>query len=175
MEERTVSRSTAEGETSAGRLVFPTARFGEITVAVDTLLHFPRGIVGLPGAHRFVFLDDAETPDAVHWLQSVDDAALAFLVCDPEPFFPDYEVELGEAEQAILDVREEGQALVFVILQVPEDPEETTANLRGPLVINTATRTGIQLILHGPNHPARAPIVPGDTVAATDGGETCSS
>ena len=38
----------AQNTEGNGRLVFPTVRFGEVTVAANTLLHFPRGMVGIP-------------------------------------------------------------------------------------------------------------------------------
>ena len=69
---------------SAGTLVFPTVRFGDVTVGADTLLHFPRGIVGFPDARRFVFLHAGEAQGPIYWLQSVDDPSLAFLVCELE-------------------------------------------------------------------------------------------
>jgi flagellar assembly factor FliW len=159
----------------ASKLVFPTARFGEVTVAPDTLLHFPRGIVGQPSAQRFVFLHDEGSPGPVFWMQSVDDPTLAFLVCEPMPFFPNYEVQLAAAEQTMLGVRDESDALVCVILVVPEDPKQITANLRGPIVIHTGTRTGVQLVLEGEEFPVRAPLFQGSDDTAREGGEECSS
>ena len=49
MDDQAVVKDTQDTE-GTGRLVFPTARFGEVTVAANTLLHFPRGMVGLPKA-----------------------------------------------------------------------------------------------------------------------------
>ncbi|MGA1534295.1 MAG: flagellar assembly protein FliW [Planctomycetota bacterium] len=167
----------SNGEEQSGQLVFPTARFGEVTVAANTLLHFPRGMVGLPEARQFVFLHDEGTPGPVFWMQSIDDPSLAFLVCEPEPFFPGYEIELEEADQALLCIEQEAEALVCVLLVVPEDPSGITANLRGPVVINRRTRTGVQLILVGEEYSTRAPLfggaAPGETV--TEGGAECSS
>jgi len=172
MDEQVVIRPATSPERT-GRLVFPTARFGEVTVAANTLLHFPRGIVGLPHAQRFVFLHDEGAPGPVFWMQSIDDPALAFLVCEPKPFFPDYEIELGPAEQALLGLTDVGEAIVCVILVVPTDPSRITANLRGPLVIHTGTRTGVQLVLEGEQYPVRAPLLPAVRTDGTGGGK-CS-
>ena len=174
MDEQTVVSSTEEQEGN-GRLVFPTSRFGEVTVAANTLLHFPRGMVGLPEAQRFVFLHDEGNLSPVFWMQSVDDPALAFLVCEPAPFFPDYEIQLEEADQKLLGIRTENDALVCVILVVPEDPKKVTANLRGPVVINTLTRTGLQLVLTGDDYPVKAPLISKETETVGEGGEACSS
>lgn len=167
----------AQNTEGNGRLVFPTVRFGEVTVAANTLLHFPRGMVGLPKAQRFVFLHDEGVPGPVFWMQSVDDSALSFLVCEPMPFFPDYEIALESTEQALLGIRNDDEALVCVILVVPEDPSKITANLRGPVVINTETRTGIQLVLAGDQYPVKAPLITkqAETETVGEGGEACSS
>ena len=47
------------------------------------------------------------------------------------------------------------RALVIVILVVPRDPWGITANLQGPLVINTRERLGIQLVLNVPEYTTR--------------------
>ncbi len=169
MDEQAVVKE-AEG---TGKLVFPTVRFGEVTVAANTLLHFPRGIVGLPKAQRFVFLHNEGAPSPVFWMQSIDDPSLAFLVCEPTPFFPDYEIELDSSDQTLLGIRSENEALVCVILVVPEDPKKITANLRGPLIVNTETRTGLQLVLSDDDYSVKTPLVV-DGEAVEEGGEACS-
>ena len=44
-------------------------------------------------------------------MQSIDDPALAFLVCEPGPFFPEYEIELEAKDQSLLGLTDEGDAL----------------------------------------------------------------
>ncbi len=174
MDDQAVVKDAKDTE-GTSRLVFPTVRFGEVTVAANTLLHFPRGMVGFPKAQRFVFLHDEGVPGPVFWMQSVDDPALSFLVCEPMPFFPDYEIELEAIEQTLLGIRNDDDALVCVILVVPEDPKKITANLRGPVVINTETRTGIQLVLAGDQYPVKAPLLTREKETVGEGGEACSS
>jgi flagellar assembly factor FliW len=45
--------------------------------------------------------------------------------------------------------------MVLVILNVPADPSRTTANLRGPLVLNTERRLARQLVLQDDFWPLR--------------------
>ena len=93
------------------------------------------------------------------------------------PFFPDHEISLEESDQTLLGIRTDDEALVCVILVVPEDPSQITANLRGPVVINTETRTGIQLVLAGDQYPVKAPLISKqkETETVGEGGEACSS
>ena len=78
---------------------FTTARFGEVSVPVAQILSFPRGLVGLPDATRFVFLHREESDSPFFWMQSVEDPGLAFVVCEPQAFFPEYSVPLSPPDQ----------------------------------------------------------------------------
>ncbi|MGE3166161.1 MAG: flagellar assembly protein FliW [Planctomycetota bacterium] len=147
-----------------------TVRFGEVEVPPERILEFPRGLVGLPQARRFVFLHDHEDSGPFFWMQSADDPGLAFVVCEPRHFFPEYVVPLSKEDQAALAVQDPEDGLVCVILVVPQDPQQITANLRGPLVVNPHTSVGVQLVLAGDEYPVRARLF-----AGSEGGAECSS
>lgn len=121
-----------------------TTRFGDIEIAEDRVITFPKGLLGFSTFTRFCLLqpnDDA----AFFWLQCVDEATLAFVVTDPSLFFPDYSAPIRPEQMDELGLKALEDAQVFVI--VNKVTESLTANLQGPLVINTATRTGEQLVL----------------------------
>ncbi len=159
------------GERGQDQVTFQTIRFGEVMIARDRLLEFPRGLVGLPEARRFAFLHLEDGPGQFFWLQSLDDPALAFVVCEPQAFFPDYRVPLTKEEQAFLGIGNADDGIVCLILVVPEDPEQISANLRGPLVINGETCRGIQLVLAGEEYPTKAYLFGKER----EGSPTCSS
>ncbi|MFQ5654710.1 MAG: flagellar assembly protein FliW [Planctomycetota bacterium] len=169
MDEQTLAQEAATGE-EPGAVTFPTRRFDEVTVSEDRILSFDRGLVGLPDTKRFVFLHAEGTPGPFFWMQSVDDPALAFVVTEPQLFFPDYKVVLGKAEQQELGIGRCEEGLVCVILVVPDDPSRISANLRGPIVINMERRVGIQLVLAGEEYPVKAALFP----SAEEGGAECS-
>ncbi len=56
------------------------SRFGEVTVDTGKALHFPRGLLGMPGKSRFA-LASFPNPKMQQFmlLQSLDDAALSFI------------------------------------------------------------------------------------------------
>lgn len=170
MDEQTVVRPVAP-DTDQEQITFETGRFGQITIGVDRVIHFPKGLVGMPHATRFTFLHPEDTDGPFFWMQAIDEPALAFVVCDPRSFFPDYVVPLGTDEQDALAISAIEDGVVCVILVVPEDPRQITANLRGPVVINTETQIGLQLVLAGEQYAARAQLFP----MAEEGGARCSS
>lgn len=124
----------------------PQTRFGEIEVEADKLIHLEGGLLGFPGLSDYVILDHGrESP--FKWLQSTQEGPLCFVVIDPFIFQPAYSVELSEAEVAQLEIEDPSDVALAVIVTVPEDYFQMTANLQGPIVINTRTRKGRQLVL----------------------------
>ena len=170
MDEQAVA---AESATEPGQdsLTFQSVRFGEVTIQRERILSFPRGLIGFPGAQDFVFLHQEEGKGPFFWLQSVTDPGLAFVVTEPQHFFPEYRVPLTREEQAFLEISSADDGVVCLILVVPEDSSQITANLRGPLVVNVETRRGMQLVLQGDEFPTKALLF----ARSEEGDAQCSS
>ena len=169
-EQATTQTAPAADAPQEETLVFSTVRFGEVTIPKSRVLSFPRGLVGMPSAKNFVFLHQEDANSPFFWMQSVDDPRLAFVVCEPQLFFPGYTVPLSGEEQQFLGIQKAEDGTACVILVVPSDPREITANLRGPIIINSDQRVGVQLVLAGDEYPTRAPLF-----QAEEGGAACSS
>jgi flagellar assembly factor FliW len=135
-----------------------TERFGDLEIEEERVLTFPEGLPGFPTATQFALI---EVPgnEAFLWLQSLEDPSLAFLSAIPWPFFPDYEPEVPDAQQELLELTDADDALVLCLLTVRREEREVTANLLGPLVVNKHTRIGRQVVLADSDHPLRAPLV----------------
>ncbi len=123
-----------------------TTRFGAIEVSEDRVLEFPEGLVGFPALKRFLVIDD-ESSAPFRWLQSLDEADLAYVAVEPKWVMPGYQVDLPPSVAAGLGIAQPGDLSILVIVTIPEDPREMTVNLRGPLVFNTSSRKGAQLVL----------------------------
>lgn len=134
-----------------------TARFGEIAYAKADLYHFPNGLIGFAEHRRFLLLDLDEA-GIFHCLQSADDPAFALIVVDPLIVRPDYRAKVDEAAIAALELEDLADAVVLASVVVHKDPVRMTANLRGPIVINVATRLGAQVVLPNAEYDVRTPI-----------------
>jgi flagellar assembly factor FliW len=133
-------------------------RLGDLDVDDDKILAFPDGLLGFPEDRRYVMVD-IDGGDAYRWLQSVDDPALAFLTVIPWHFFPDYEPDIDAVTEAELKLQDPGDAIVLCLLSIREEADPPiTANLLGPLIINTTTRVGRQVVLAESGYPARAAL-----------------
>ncbi len=131
-----------------------TTRFGDIDVKPEDLIQLPHGLIGFPELKKYVLLDhDKESP--FKWLQSVDDGAIAFVLINPLMFKPDYMVEVTEAEVLDLELKSEEEAVISVIITIPSNPQNMTANLKAPLIFNLANRKGKQLVLNNAAYTTR--------------------
>lgn len=133
-------------------MVIETSRFGTVDVDEERLVEFPKGILGFPNQRRYALIQTGQE-SCFYWLQSVDRSELAFVVCDPRLFVPDYRVPIKADELEELCLDDPSGAQVFVIVNKVE--ETLTGNLQGPLVINCETRVGKQLVLSDRRYTTR--------------------
>jgi flagellar assembly factor FliW len=124
-----------------------TTRFGTIEYAEEDVLVLNEGLIGLPACRNYLVLSHKEN-SLFRWLQSIEEPALAFLLLDPAAFAPNYAPQLPAAAIAALGLTEETPRIVFAIVSIPAGcPQEMTANLAGPIVINAEARVGAQIVL----------------------------
>ena len=129
-------------------ITIQTTRFGEIQVSADALLTFPAGLVGFPHVQEFVVLDVAEDCQ-YQWFQSLPEPDLAFVIIDIHLLNQDFEVEISDEGLTELGIGPADPVLILAVVTIPSgQPDQATANLRAPLVVNLRTRKGKQLILH---------------------------
>ena len=136
-----------------------TTRFSEIEVKEDDVITLPAGLIGFPELKKYVLLDHDKEESPFKWLQSLDDPAIAFVLINPLLFRPDYLVEVNEAEITELELSSEEDAVISVIITMPNNPQNMTANLKAPLVFNLKNRKGRQVILNNPEYSTRHNIM----------------
>jgi len=122
-----------------------TKAFGSIEVDDKQKVILPQGLFGFEDYNQYVLLDADHQP--FFWLQSVDMQEIAFILINPFLFRKDYEVNITNEELAQIGLTSPENALIFVIVTIPQDGGPMTANLQGPIVINKQTMTGMQAIL----------------------------
>ncbi len=127
-------------------MIVQTGRFGQITVGESEEIRIPSGILGFPQFTRFCLVDPADDT-LILWLQSLDDASIAFPLLEPKVFKPDYVARLSAAELRDLKLDNVNQSAVFSVLTIPEDPTQMTANLKAPIVINLKAQLARQVVL----------------------------
>ena len=133
-----------------------STRFGRIRIDDERVMTFPGGLLGFPDHTRFALIQTSEE-NYFFWLQSVDDANLAFVVTDPGIFFKDYQVPLRDETRLDLQLADDAHVQTFVICNKVGD--WLTGNLLGPLIVNAQNRLGQQVVLTEKKWTTRQPLL----------------
>jgi flagellar assembly factor FliW len=122
-------------------------------------LHFRAGLPGFPGERRFALVRWGTHEGPYSVLVDLDDTDIRFLVAPPALFFPNYEVELDDQSVELLGLDSASDALILMIVTLGERPEDATANLLGPVVINTRTHEALQAVLPEAGYSTKVPLL----------------
>jgi flagellar assembly factor FliW len=90
-------------------------------------------------------------------LQACDRPDLAFVVCDPRLFIPEYVVPVKLEELSQIGLTDPSAAQVFTIVNKVDGM--LTGNLQGPLIINVESRQARQLVLSDKRYSTRHPLI----------------
>ncbi len=121
------------------------SRLGEREIDMGKTIHFPKGLIGFEEEREFALLQIKEDAPFLI-LQSLEKPTLGLLVADPYSFLADYTIRIGDAEQKLIGANSVEEVVVLVTVSIPlGKPEQTALNLTGPIVINFASRLGLQV------------------------------
>ena len=127
------------------RLTIESKPFGKIEIDEIQIIDFSAGLFGFEKHSKFALIE--ESSDSVFkWLQSLDDKDLAFIVIQPSLFLDSYKPIIPHSELNLIELSGIEEALIMVIVSIPDDPSLMTANLQGPILINKKSRKGKQFI-----------------------------
>ena len=138
-----------------------TTRFGTVEVPEEKIISMQHGLLGFQDKKRFCIFQHKEG-SPFFWYQSLDDPALAFVVTNPWLFEPDYHLDTGPAIDAMgWDGEPDKLPLeCYVIVTIPRGmPGRMTANLIGPIVLNTERREAVQIVLLNDAYSHKYPLV----------------
>ena len=127
-----------------------TRLFGEIDIADDKIITLEKGMIGFQELTHFSLIFDEEKKQRkarIMWLQSMDDADIAFPVMDPHSIKEDYTPNVNAEIVAPLGEMNAENTYVLVTVTVPRKVEDFSVNLKAPIVINMDTLKGVQLIV----------------------------
>jgi flagellar assembly factor FliW len=138
-----------------------TKWFGDMEISEDKIFTFEKGIIGFEEFKSFTIVFDAEKEDktSIYWLQSTEEAALAIPMIDPRNVKEDYDpIVEDELVNTLGQNIQDAQLEVLTTITVPEDLKKMTCNLKAPIILNTDTMKGIQVIADNDDYLVRFPI-----------------
>ena len=129
--------------------------YGTIDYEEENLIIFSDGLFGFPPLKRYLFLSLDENEDSMLLMVSVDESEVGFVLVNPFVLCPDYTPEMTPQELACLSAKEIGDLSCYSICVVNSDYLNNTVNLKCPIMVNSETRQGIQVILENPSYGYR--------------------
>ena len=147
-----------------------TRLFGKIRVGDEKIVTLPQGIIGFPDLQKFTLIFDEEKEDkgSIKWFQSLDEPQFALPVMEPFVVVPDYNPTVNGELLSPLGEFSEDNLYMLVTVKVPQNIKDMTINLKAPIIINTDTMKGGQIIVENDDLPVRFKIY---DLLNQDGGE----
>ena len=133
-------------------MILNTRHFGEIEIDVNKIIDFEEGLPGFPDDTQFVLLNNEEP---FWWLQSAVNGENAFVMIDACVMVEDYDPFVDEDEIACLGEYDPENFLIYNIVTLPENVKDMTVNLLAPVIINTNTKKGKQVIVKNEDYTVR--------------------
>ncbi len=144
-------------------MIVTSTRFGTLDIPDERAIDFGPGLLGFPESQRYVLVEIEDDED-YFWIQSVEIDDVAFLCIRPWDFFPDYELDVSDDVQEQIELHDPVDSEVFLLLTTHHEDEELvdiTANLLGPIILNSSNRKARQVVLNNSEYTTREPLVAG--------------
>ncbi|WP_226580603.1 flagellar assembly protein FliW [Halobacillus litoralis] len=134
-----------------------TKHFGDVEVKEEGCFHFEHGLPGFENYHTFALLP-VDEKGVYMALQSIDESGIALIVTNPYLFLTDYEFDLDESTIAETQLEIPEDAAVYNVLTLRESLQQSTINLKAPIVLNARTKKGKQVILNNESYQTKHPL-----------------
>ncbi len=135
-------------------MIVKTKYFGEIDLAEEKITTLERGLMGFEEFKRYTILFDSEKEGGsnVMWFQSVDEPTLALPVINPLLVKEDYNPIVEDELLSGLGELTEENLVVLITMTVPSDITQMSVNLKAPIIVNSDTRKGAQIIVENEDY-----------------------
>jgi len=153
---------------------FETRALGKIEIDASLQVYFPEGIFAFENYRHFALLP-TKSGSTFHWLQSLEESQLAFLITRVPEIAPHYKPNVATEFLSLIEAVDLAKTEIWGIITVPAGkPDQMTINLQGPVLINRERKLGGQFVSDDPAHRVRTPLldlVEGPSTGATGAGQ----
>lgn len=141
-------------------MLVKTRYFGEIDLTEDKIITFDNGIMGFEDYKKYTILYDSgkESSPAISWFQSVDEESFALPVINPLLVKEDYNPTVEDNWLQELGELNEENLIILLVMTIPSDIKEMSVNLKAPIIINSDTRKGVQMIVENKDYEVKYKI-----------------
>ncbi len=118
---------------------------------------FKRGIPGLEELRKFK-IDEIENNNQFKVISSLE-VEISFVAVSPFDFYSEYELNLNDETIKDLDIENPRDVLVLSILTLGDTLENSTINLKAPIIVNVKKNLGKQYILEKDTYDTKHPLM----------------
>lgn len=156
-----IERTRAE-ERAGITLKIETRDFGIIDIEEKNIITFVQPIFGFEDYTQFVLVTDSNMGNGICWLQSIEQKAVCFIMLNPLEVCPDYAPVVMQDVLFKLQTAPEDELDCWAVAVIGETFQESTVNLKSPVLINHETNLALQVILEQ-DYPIRQPVFDGQS------------
>lgn len=124
-----------------------TKVFGTIEYQQGDVIVFDAGLYGFEKEKEFLYVQSEDNQFQFNWLQSIATPELTFIVTTPFLFVEDYKFDIEDQLIEQLEINETDDMTIMSVVNISDDVEQTTINIKAPLILNIKTKIGKQIIL----------------------------
>lgn len=141
-----------------------TKYFGDITINENDIITFTTGLFGFEDKTKYILLSFADdsgesSEDLLMCLQSTEEPNLAFIVMNPYYICADYDPYQIQGEFLLeIKLEQETKHTVYCVAVVRDNFDESTINLKCPIIINLENKLARQFILEESDYSMRHPV-----------------
>ncbi|PJI09823.1 MULTISPECIES: flagellar assembly protein FliW [Clostridium] len=132
--------------------------YGDIEYNDSDIITFSKGLPGFKKLTKFIIVP-FEGNNVFSIMHSTEDIEIGIIIVSPFMVVKDYEFKLLENQIKELEVEKESDILVYNTVCPNKDVSKMTVNLKAPIVINTKSKVGEQLILDNDKYPIKYPLL----------------
>ncbi|MCC0683568.1 flagellar assembly protein FliW [Clostridioides sp. ZZV15-6383] len=120
-----------------------------------------KGILGFENLKEYELLD-IENEDILKEFNSTEEDCIGFIVVSPFKIIKEYEIVLNQETIEKLEVKSPNDIILLNIITIGQTLEESTVNMKAPIVINVRNNCGMQIILQDEEYSIWHPLLRGD-------------
>ena len=120
-----------------------------------------KGILGFENLKEYELLG-IENEDILKEFNSTEEDCIGFIVVSPFEIIKEYEIVLNQETIEKLEVKSPNDIMLLNIIAVGQTLEESTVNMKAPIVINVRNNCGMQIILQDEEYSIWHPLLRGD-------------
>jgi flagellar assembly factor FliW len=116
------------------------------------------GLLGFPEFTKFTLIK-MNDEGLVYRLQSLEEAAINFVVVPAASFFPNYAPVVDDEVAKRFDLESGPEVLLLLVVTLGETFKDSTVNLMAPLLLDPNAQIAEQIIVENDNLSVRTPLM----------------